>query len=605
METELQVIHANLLPAASTVSDADMILIIQGGRPKRALPSAMKGEKGDRGDSVSLRATSTAIQWKIGEEDAWRELFDFSTIRGDIGLTGQGVSYQWSSTALTLGTIDPGETKVVWGDPVELKGEKGDTGSTGQGFAYEWDGTKLKLGIIPVGELSTTWGDPVDLKGETGLTGQGVAYAWDGTKLKLGVIPAGGSDTNWGDLVELKGDRGEQGFQPGFKIGSINTIDPADSASVTITKDGVTTEGGDLYRMDLSLPRGLTGKEGMPRVPSAVLDLTSESTSEAILAAWGGLEAMAGVGKLFLAGDRSVCLMSGNATLYFNYTDDNNFVLDLLFRLNGVERLFEHTVTDGVAAVVVTSYDSVHVSNAAEMVTGKQYAFEPTADGSAAGRMVQVTTFTEDDKAKLDNIDLTHYQKTVDADAKYVAKEEGKGLSSNDYTSDEKAKLADTYTKSEVEELIPTVVDAYSKTESDQKFALISDQPYVIANPSGLFSLTEGTQETSYIDSLLGMSFLTFAGSSSYKKCLFPGYIAKVAHETYFDDSNTLHFAVSFTFLEPDLARLIKIDNAGGGDTCEVTVTDRQLLTNIVSISSADYASLSSPDSGTLYLIQS
>ena len=450
METELQVIHANLLPAASTVSDADMILIIQGGRPKRALPSAMKGEKGDRGDSVSLRATSAAIQWKIGEEDAWRELFDFSTIRGEKGLTGQGVCYQWTSTALTLGTIAPGETDVVWGNPVELKGEKGDTGSTGQGFAYEWDGTKLKLGIIPVGELSTTWGDPVDLKGETGLTGQGVDYAWDGTKLKLGVIPAGGSDTNWGDLVELKGDRGEQGFQPGFKIGSINTIDPADSASVTITKDGVTTEGGDLYRMDLSLPRGLTGKEGMPRVPSAVLDLTSESTSEAILAAWGGLEAMAGVGKLFLAGDRSVCLMSGNATLYFNYTDDNNFALDLLFRLNGVERLFEHTVTDGVAAVVVTSYDSVHVSNAAEMVTGKQYAFEPTSGGSAAGRMVQVTTFTEEDKAK----------------------------------------LADTYTKSEVEELIPTVVDAYSKTESDQKFALISDQPYVIANPSGLFGLT-------------------------------------------------------------------------------------------------------------------
>ena len=565
METELQVIHANLLPAASTVSDADMILIIQGGRPKRALPSAMKGEKGDRGDSVSLRATSTAIQWKIGEDDVWRELFDFSTIRGDTGLTGQGISYQWTSTALILGTIAPGETDVVWGDPVELKGEKGDTGLTGQGFAYEWDGTKLKLGIIPVGESSTTWGDPVDLKGETGLTGQGVSYAWDGTKLKLGVIPAGGSDTTWGDLVELKGDRGEQGFQPGLKVGSVSTIDPADSASVTLIKDGVTTEGGDLYRMDLSLPRGLTGKEGMPRIPSAVLDLTSESTSDAILAAWGGLEAMAGVGKLFLAGDRSVCLMSGNATLYFNYTDDNNFVLDLLFRLNGVERLFEHTVTDGVASVVVTSYDSVHVSNATEMVTGKQYAFEPTADGSAAGRMVQVTTFTEEDKAK----------------------------------------LADTYTKSEVEELIPTVVDAYSKTESDQKFALISDQPYVIANPSGLFGLTEGTQETSYIDSLLGMSFLTFAGNGSYKKCLFPGYIAKVVHETYSDDSSTLHFAVSFTFLEPDLARVIKIDNAGGGDTCEVTVTDRQLLTNIVSISSADYASLFSPDSGTLYLIQS
>ena len=120
METELQVIHANLLPAASTVSDADMILIIQGGRPKRALPSAMKGEKGDRGDSVSLRATSTAIQWKIGEDDVWRELFDFSTIRGDTGLTGQGFAYEWDGTNLKLGSIPGGDSSTTWGDPVDL-----------------------------------------------------------------------------------------------------------------------------------------------------------------------------------------------------------------------------------------------------------------------------------------------------------------------------------------------------------------------------------------------------------------------------------------------------------------------------------------------------
>lgn len=42
MAEEFEIIRANLLPAAGTITDNDMILIIQGGRPKRALPSAMK-----------------------------------------------------------------------------------------------------------------------------------------------------------------------------------------------------------------------------------------------------------------------------------------------------------------------------------------------------------------------------------------------------------------------------------------------------------------------------------------------------------------------------------------------------------------------------------
>ena len=81
METELQVIHANLLPTASTVSDADMILVIQGGRPKRALPSAMKGAKGDDGRAVQLRLSTTALQWKYEGEDTWRELITVAKLQ--------------------------------------------------------------------------------------------------------------------------------------------------------------------------------------------------------------------------------------------------------------------------------------------------------------------------------------------------------------------------------------------------------------------------------------------------------------------------------------------------------------------------------------------
>lgn len=78
---ELQIIHANLLPAASTVTDADTILIIQSGRPKRALPSSMKGAKGDNGQAMQLRLTSTAVQWKYEGEETWKELITVAKLQ--------------------------------------------------------------------------------------------------------------------------------------------------------------------------------------------------------------------------------------------------------------------------------------------------------------------------------------------------------------------------------------------------------------------------------------------------------------------------------------------------------------------------------------------
>lgn len=82
MATELQVIHANLLPEASNITDADMILIIQSGRPKRALPSAMKGE---RGDNVYMGLSDTHITWKIGMNGLWQNLIAIESLRGKQG----------------------------------------------------------------------------------------------------------------------------------------------------------------------------------------------------------------------------------------------------------------------------------------------------------------------------------------------------------------------------------------------------------------------------------------------------------------------------------------------------------------------------------------
>ena len=54
MAEEFEIIRLICFRQPGTITDNDMILIIQGGRPKRALPSAMKGKQGDPGLSAFL-----------------------------------------------------------------------------------------------------------------------------------------------------------------------------------------------------------------------------------------------------------------------------------------------------------------------------------------------------------------------------------------------------------------------------------------------------------------------------------------------------------------------------------------------------------------------
>lgn len=85
MAEEFEIIRANLLPVAETITDNDMIIIAQGGRVKRALPSAMKGKQGDPGLSAFLGINDKYILWKQGANGAWQNLLEIEKIRGPKG----------------------------------------------------------------------------------------------------------------------------------------------------------------------------------------------------------------------------------------------------------------------------------------------------------------------------------------------------------------------------------------------------------------------------------------------------------------------------------------------------------------------------------------
>lgn len=84
-EEKFDVVRAQNLPLATIISDNDMLLVVQGGYLKRALPSAMKGKKGDAGLSSYLGVTATYIQWKQGASGAWQNLLEIEKLRGPKG----------------------------------------------------------------------------------------------------------------------------------------------------------------------------------------------------------------------------------------------------------------------------------------------------------------------------------------------------------------------------------------------------------------------------------------------------------------------------------------------------------------------------------------
>ena len=77
--------------------------------------------------------TSGVLSWTLSESESTPSSVNIKGPKGDPGATGtkgQGVTYQWSGTKLSLGTINS-SGNVSWGSYVDLKGPKGDPGSGG------------------------------------------------------------------------------------------------------------------------------------------------------------------------------------------------------------------------------------------------------------------------------------------------------------------------------------------------------------------------------------------------------------------------------------------------------------------------------------------
>lgn len=82
---EFEIVRAQNLPAATSVSDNDMLLVIQGPAVKRVPPSLMKGKQGEPGLTPYLGITDTHIMWRQGPTGSWQNLVSLEKIRGPRG----------------------------------------------------------------------------------------------------------------------------------------------------------------------------------------------------------------------------------------------------------------------------------------------------------------------------------------------------------------------------------------------------------------------------------------------------------------------------------------------------------------------------------------
>ena len=122
-------------------------------------------------------------------------------------------------------------------------------------------------------------------------------------------------------------------------------------------------------------------------------------------------------------------------------------------------------------------------------------------------KLSQVTATLNSVKATTDNLPSTYYTKTQ-ADAKYATKVTGKGLSTNDYTTADKSKLAmieDGAQKNvqanweqadtSKDDFIKNKPEVYTKTQTDEKFVKLEGDTMTGPLKLGIKDLTDANDE--------------------------------------------------------------------------------------------------------------
>ena len=267
--------------------------------------SLLKGDKGDNGEKVMIRKGDTGIEWKYEGDADWQTLVPLSDLSFTYDeLTDEQKQEISKKPVLSAVEATEGETasgqfvadgtdengnpkwKLVVTLPKGDKGDKGDTGEKGdtgdpgpQGVQGE-EGSQGETGKTPVLQKGTI----VTLEPTEDATFELIASGMDESgnpiyKLNLGV-PKGNPGDGSGNVNVTNGASLETGKQYAFKPSADGSL----KGTFTTIPAASSTANGLMSSADKSK---LDDMKQVWKVPSAVLGLTDESTSDEIVEAFG------------------------------------------------------------------------------------------------------------------------------------------------------------------------------------------------------------------------------------------------------------------------------------------------------------------------------
>ena len=279
------------------------------------------------------------------------------------------------------------------------------------------------------------------------------------------------------------GTDGSDGKTPKFEAGTVTTLDPGGQASATITFKGNDTEGAPIYTISLSLPKGDTGNDGVDgKTPVFEIGTVEKGTNASATVTANGTD------------------VSGNPKYSINLVlpkgDTGNDGTDGTDGSDGKTPVFETgTVTTGnpgtaasatveLVGTTAEGYPRYKINltvprgqqglpgegsgnvsaSGAGLIIGRKYLFVPESDGSTSGsfteyvpqEQVQPDWNATDGKGAILNkpaiptktselandSGYTTSTAVTELLTGYVQKVAGKGLSTEDFTTELKNKLA-------------------------------------------------------------------------------------------------------------------------------------------------------------------
>lgn len=293
------------------------------------------------------------------------------------------------------------------------------------------------------------------------------------TKYKLDlVLPKGDAGNN--------GDAGDDGKTPKFETGTVTTLEPGQSAAAQIAFKQNDTDGTPIYTISLSLPKGNTGADGTDgadgldgKTPVLEIGTVEKGTNASAAVMANGTDAEGNpkykIDLVLPEGNpgadgtdgtdgldgKTPVLEIGTVTTGDAGTDASATITANGTDLSGNPKYkLNITIPRGEQGLPGEGSGNVSVSGSG-LVTTKKYLFVPDSNGSTAGSFVEYvapviptkTSDLENDDNFITESDLSEkgYATTSSVNTALdgkVDKMADKGLSTNDYTTAEKDKLA-------------------------------------------------------------------------------------------------------------------------------------------------------------------